>query len=94
MPSTILRGQALHLYTVIGKFCGQLQKRDNVIHEVIFVVENMYIPMLGCPAIEALKFVVRSEPVTVTDTPMTKYTISFTVTTERTTLCRSAESRV
>ena len=86
MPSTILRSQALHLYTVIGKFCGLLQKSDNVIHEVNFVAENMCIPILGCPAIGALKFVVWIEPVTATDTPMTKYTISFTVTTERTTL--------
>ena len=41
--------------------------------------------MLGSLAIEALKLAVWSEPVTATDTPMTKYTISFTVTTERTT---------
>ena len=58
---------------------------DNVIHEVSFVVINMCIPMLGCPLIGALKLV-WSEPVTATNTPMTKYTIAFTVTTERTNL--------
>ena len=42
--------------------------------------------MLGCLAIKALKLAVWSEPVTTTDTPMTKYTIAFTVTTERTSL--------
>ena len=42
--------------------------------------------MLDCHAIEALKLAVWSEPVTATDTPMTKYTIAFTVITERTTL--------
>ena len=86
MPTTVLRGQAVHLYTVIGKFCGQLQKSDKVIHEVVFAVKNLHNPMLGRLAIEAMKLAVWSEPVTATDNPMTKYTIAFTVTTERTSL--------
>ena len=60
----------LHLYTVIDKFGGQLQKSDNVIHEDTFVAENLHSSILGRPATGALKLIVWIEQVTATDTQM------------------------
>ena len=75
MPSTIQREPSSAPLTIIGKFSEQLQKGDKTLLEDIFVVKNLHSPILGHPAIEALQLVMRIEPVTATDTPMTKDTV-------------------
>ena len=55
------------------------------IHEDILVIQKYRNPILGRPTSETLKLMLWIEPVTATDLSMTKLTISFRVTTERTT---------
>ena len=74
--ATILRGPSSAPLTVIGKFSGQLQKGIRLYMKIlIFVVKNLHSPILGHPAIETLQLVMQIQPVTATDTPVTKDTV-------------------
>ena len=50
IPYMIPRGRSFAPLTIIGKFSGQLQKRDKTLHEDIFVVKKLHSAILGCPA--------------------------------------------
>ena len=62
-PERVLTGTGQQPLKVLGQFKGRLKKAD-IEHEVkIYVVRGLRKPLLGRPAIEALKVVSRVEPV-------------------------------
>ena len=76
-PDRELFGPGRTMLKVLGQFTGTLRGRDTTVQEEICVVRSLSVPLLGRPAIEALRLVARLDAIRSTSTASEVYREMF-----------------
>ena len=73
-PDRTLRGPDTHKLPTTGQFTARLSKDEHKAEEEIYVVKGLHKPLLGRPAIDKLRLVLRVSPIDHTNqSPMEKF---------------------